>query len=171
MELISREEALKLVRKTSKYSHALVVSFIMGGVAERLGEDRGKWEVVGLLHDIDYDIVSGDMTKHGVAATEILKGRLPEDCLYAIKSHDHRTGFKPESRLAKSLVIADSLAVVIEKTGSDRTLSVEELEAGVERVSVEGPLLKMNLLRCREIGLSLSELLKLTVDSLKKDRV
>jgi len=169
--LISREEALKLIRKTSKYFHALVVSFIMGGVAGRLGEDRGKWEVVGLLHDIDYDIVSGDMTKHGIVATEILKGRLQEDCLYAIKSHDHRTGFKPERWLDKSLVIADSLAVVIEKTGSDRTLSVEELEAGVERVSVERPWLKMNLLRCQEIGLGLPEILDLAVDSLKKANV
>jgi hypothetical protein len=49
--MISREEALRLIKKTSKYSHALVVSGIIRELAKKLGEDEKKWEIVGLLHD------------------------------------------------------------------------------------------------------------------------
>ncbi len=45
--MISRDEALRLVRNTSKYAHALVVSIVMGGIARKFGEDEGEWELVG----------------------------------------------------------------------------------------------------------------------------
>jgi len=54
------------------------------------------------------------MSKHGIVASEILKGKLPETCLYAIKCHDYRTGFKPKSKLDNALIVADTLAVIIE---------------------------------------------------------
>ena len=74
--MISKEESLRLIKKTSKYSHALIVSAIMRKLAERLGEDEKKWEIVDLLHDLDYDLVEDDMSRHGIIASEILKGKL-----------------------------------------------------------------------------------------------
>jgi hypothetical protein len=115
--MISRDEALRLIRNTSKYAHALIASIIMRGLARFLREDERAWELVGLLHDLDFDEVRDDMSRHGVVASERLRGRLPEDCLYAIKAHDYRTGLKPKSRLDKVLIAADSLAVLIEKMG------------------------------------------------------
>jgi len=58
----------------------------MRKLAERLGDDEEKWVIGGLLHDLDYDTVKDDMTKHGIVAGEILGERLPLDCSYAIKS-------------------------------------------------------------------------------------
>lgn len=51
--MISKEEALHLVERTSKCQHALIASAIMRKLAQRMGENEGSWELVGLLHDLD----------------------------------------------------------------------------------------------------------------------
>jgi len=91
----------------------------MKKLSEKLSENSLEWELVGLLHDLDFDEVRSDMSKHGVVAAEKLKGKLPEHCLYAIKAHDYRTGFKPQSRLDKALIAVDSLAVLMNKAQAE----------------------------------------------------
>jgi len=167
--MISKEEALRLIEKSSKYSHSLDVAAIMVKLAERLGEDRKKWEIVGLLHDLDYDQVRDNMKRHGVVASKILRNKLPGDCLYAIKSHDYRTGFKPKEKLDTALIIADSLAVIIERIKNHETLSVEKVRREIERSSAKTPWHKENLLRCKEISLSIPELLKLALEAFRKN--
>lgn len=159
--MISKEEALRLVKKTSKYSHSLLVSGIIRELAKKLGEDEKKWEIVGLLHDLDYDQVKDCMSKHGIVASTILEGKLPEDYQYAIKSHDYRTDFEPKSKLDKGLIIADSLAIIIEKVKESGELSLGNVIEEIERISDEKPWIKDNILKCEEIGLSLNQLLKL----------
>lgn len=83
-------------------------------LATELDEDTAEWEVIGLLHDLDYDLMDGDMSQHGIKASELLKGKLPERVLHAIKAHDHRTGVEPRALLDESLRFADSLATFIE---------------------------------------------------------
>jgi len=167
--MISRNEALRLVRDTSKYAHALIVSVMMRELARNLGEDELEWDLVGLLHDLDYDEVGDNMSMHGVVTSERLKGRLSEDCLYAIKAHDHRTGFKPKSRLDKALIAADSLAVLIEKTGKKpEELDVVRLRAELENISASQRWHKGNILKCEDIGLNLNEFLQLCLDSLRE---
>ena len=163
--MISKEEVLKLIKETSKYSHSLIVSYIMCKFAIKLEGDSETWEIVGLLHDLDIDQVEDNMSKHGIKANEFLKGKLSEDCLYAIKNYDYRTGFKPKSTLDKALIIADSLASIIEGI-KEMPLSIERIEAEIERVSVQEPWLRDNLIMCKEIGISKSELLRLTINSL-----
>jgi len=165
--MISREEAIKLVLNTSKYSHVLIASAIMSKLAARLGENSKEWELVGLLHDLDFDEVGGDMSKHGVVAAERLVGKLPEKCLYAIKAHDYRTGFKPNSRLDSALMAVDSLSLLIEKAlKRHQKLNVETLETILTNISSEQPWHKTNITKCREMGLSTGEFLELGISSL-----
>jgi uncharacterized protein len=165
--MLSREDAIKLVFNTSKYSHVIIASVIMGKLAARLGENNREWELVGLLHDLDFDDVGGDMSKHGVVAAERLAGKLPEKCLYAIKAHDYRTGFKPTSRLDNALVAVDSLSILIERARKRRQkLNVKTLETILANISSEEPWHRTNVAKCREMGLSTSEFLELGISSL-----
>ena len=165
--MISREDALKLVLNTSKYAHVLIASAIMSKLAARLGENSKEWELVGLLHDLDFDEVGRDMSKHGVVAAGRLVGKLPEKCLYAIKAHDYRTGFKPNSRLDSALMAVDSLSLLIEKALKRRQkLNVETLETILTNISSEQPWHKTNITKCREMGLSTGEFLELGISSL-----
>jgi putative nucleotidyltransferase with HDIG domain len=158
--MITKEEALHLIKRTSKYAHAVTVSQIMRKLAIRLGEDEEKWELVGLLHDLDYDLVREDMSQHGILASEQLKGQLPEDCLYAIKSHDYRTGFTLQSTLDKALSLADLIVWINEQVASTIT-TIEELNSAIERITTIEPWLKQDSLRSEELGISKTELLKM----------
>jgi putative nucleotidyltransferase with HDIG domain len=113
--MINRDEASHLIEYSSKYMHEVLTGRIMAALAEGLGEDAGLWETVGLLHDMDYDQTRSDTSRHGVLGAEVLKGRLPEEALHAIASHDHRSGVKPETLLDHSLILADALAVLMEE--------------------------------------------------------
>lgn len=167
--VISWDEALCLVRNTSRYDHVLMVSAIMEKLARKLGESVQEWGLVGLLHDLDYDEIGGDMSRHGVVAAEKLKGKLPEHCLYAIKAHDYRTGFKPRSRFDKILIAVDTVTIVIEKSRK----TVKQIDAAVlleevERASIRQPGVKKNVLICEEIGLELGEFLELCLGTTRK---
>ncbi|MEM3622334.1 MAG: HDIG domain-containing protein [Candidatus Bathyarchaeia archaeon] len=167
--MISKDEALRLVKGTSKYSHALMVSCMMKELAKALNENEKEWMLVGLLHDLDYDEVKDDMRMHGVVAAEMLRGKLSEKCLYAIKAHDYRSGIKPISKLDKALIATDSLASLIERVGMETgELNVKKLRAELENISVSNPWYKTNVLKCEEFGLNVDEFLRLCLNSIKK---
>ncbi len=159
--MISREEAIKLVGHTSKFEHVRVVASIMANVAGKLGENVDKWWLVGLLHDLDFDETKSDRTRHGTVAAERLSQQLPADCLYAIKAHDHRTGFPPVGLLDVALIAADSLAVLMQDVGKDSNEVTEEvLQNQMGGVLKEKPWLKRNILQCEKLGLNVAEFLK-----------
>ncbi len=159
--MISREEAVSLVKHTSKFEHVMVVASIMAGVAGRLGENVDRWWLAGLLHDLDFDETKSDRTRHGVVAAERLGEKLPADCLYAIKAHDYRTGFSPVGLLDVALIASDSLAVLMQDAGKGSNEVTEELlQAKMGVVLKEKPWLKANILLCEKLGLSVAEFLK-----------
>ncbi len=163
--MISWDEAVNLIRDTSKFKHALFVSRVMGKIARKLGENEFEWRLVGLLHDLDYDETKSNRNRHGVVAAKRLEGKLPERCLYAIKTHDYRTGFKPKTRLDKAIIIGDSLVVLTEEIGEKHEeLNIELLKAEIEMFSDEKPWIRANILKCEEIELSLSQILQLCID-------
>ena len=62
MEAISREDALALLKKYNKdpfhLQHAFTVEAVMKGFAKEMGygDDADYWGIVGLLHDIDFEL-------------------------------------------------------------------------------------------------------------------
>lgn len=171
--MITRNEALRLMKSSSKLFHAVMVSTLMSDLAEKLDENKQEWWLVGLLHDMDYDETKNAMSKHGLIAAEKLKGRLSEYCLHAIKTHDHGAGVEPQSRLDKALIATDSLANLIERMGkTHESLTVEGLQTELNRISSNQPWFRNNILMCAEIGLDLAEFFQLCLKSLgRKDLV
>ncbi len=160
--MLSLKDALGLAKTCSKYHHMLLASKLMKKLAVKLGEDRTAWELVGLLHDLDFDEVRGDMRKHGVVAAERLKDELPEHCLYAIKAHDYRAGFIPKSRLGTALVAVDSLAVLLEANQAEfNDPDVQGLKDTLKRLVHGEPWLKSNIQKYQELGLSMDDFLSL----------
>lgn len=166
MPAITKDEALKLLEGSSKYPHSILASKIMRALAGRFGEDEDEWELVGLLHDLDYDLVRHDMSQHGVKASEMLKGRLPERGLHAIRAHDHRTGVKPETLLDESLIFADSLAVLMEDQSLDASTKASEIEEMLREEAAVKPWISENI---RSFSgrkrISISQMLKGTLSS------
>jgi len=115
---MEREEAIKLVRENIKkdnlFKHMLAVEAIMKGSAEYLGEDKEKWELTGLLHDIDFEKTENDPDQHALVAEEILKDKVDEEIIRAIKSHNfEHTNVSPETKMENILIAADAISGLV----------------------------------------------------------
>lgn len=116
--MITREKAIKLVEKYIKkethIKHVLAVEAIMRKLAKYFNENEELWGLVGLLHDLDFDLTEETPEKHGIISTEILKDKLPAEALQAILAHNYEyTKTEPKTLLDKALLMADAASGLI----------------------------------------------------------
>jgi putative nucleotidyltransferase with HDIG domain len=161
MTNISKTEALQMISESSKHAHSTLVSKIMIRLAEQLREDPAEWEIAGLLHDLDYDLVQDDPSQHGIKAAAILDGKVSEEILQAIMAHDHRTGQKATTLLNRALIFADSLAILIEDQSLDHDSDEEEIAEAISLEAKTKPWIPQIINRfCSETDLDSRALLK-----------
>lgn len=118
MKKPTREEALELFKKYNKSEsllrHALAVEATMKHFAELFNEpDVEKWAIVGLLHDLDYEMYP---EQHCIKVQEILREEgYPEDYIRAIASHGYGIccDIEPVERMEKILYAIDELTGLI----------------------------------------------------------
>lgn len=118
MPVKTREDALNLLKKHVKtenlIKHCIATAAIMRELARELNEDEVKWEMIGILHDIDYEIINGDMSKHGLVGYEILKeNEVEEDIAEVVKTHNHSLFGNYEKPVEIALQAADSVSGLI----------------------------------------------------------
>ncbi|HNR05299.1 MAG TPA: HDIG domain-containing protein [Bacillota bacterium] len=116
----SRAAALELLQEYNKndslVKHALTVESVMRHFAGLLGEDEEKWGIIGLLHDIDYEMYP---EQHCIKAKEILTERgWPEDYIHAVLSHGWKlcSDVEPTEKMEKILYTIDELTGLIAAT-------------------------------------------------------
>jgi len=115
---MDREAALKLVKehvsKENLLKHMYAVEAIMKETAEFLGEDKEKWRLVGLIHDIDFEKTENDPKMHTLVAEEILEDQVDEEMIRTIKAHNfENVGIQPEANSEKALIAADAISGLI----------------------------------------------------------
>ncbi len=176
--LLTFDEALELVRKYVKndklIKHMLAVAAIMEKLAEKLGEDRELWKLVGLLHDIDYELTQNQPEKHGLVAAEILKDKLPEHAIKAVQAHNELTGVKDDSKLAIALRAADAVSGLIVATAlvmPNKKLSEVKLDTLLRKFRQKDfarGVKREKILECEKLGMSLEDFLSLSLEALKE---
>ena len=114
---MDREKAFELLLKYNKEKyhirHAITVEEVMKWYAQELGYDISFWGIIGLLHDLDFEIYPEE---HCVKAAEILKmENYSEDVIHAVCSHgyDVCADIKPEHEMEKVLYAVDELTGII----------------------------------------------------------
>ncbi len=115
---MDRDSALNLLKQYIKngrlIKHCIAVGAIMKELAKELGEDEKKWEIIGILHDIDYEMVEGDMNRHGVVGAEILKKHgVDDDICEIVKRHNHTLFDDYEKPVEIALQSADAVSGLI----------------------------------------------------------
>lgn len=112
-----RNQAVGLLKKyvgDNLYKHCIATAAIMREVAKELGEDEELWEVIGILHDIDYDIVGGDMERHGVEGQRILlENGISNDIADIVGRHNHMLFGEYETPVEITLQAADSISGLV----------------------------------------------------------
>ena len=116
---ITRKEAIDLLEKYNKEPfhilHALTVEGVMRWYAEQLGygNEAEYWGVVGLLHDIDFEMWPEE---HCVKAQELLReANISDEMIYSICSHGYGicVDIKPNHTMEKVLFATDELTGLI----------------------------------------------------------
>ena len=125
MNTIKRDEAFNLLKKYNTdpfhIQHALTVEAVMKWYANELGygADAEYWGIVGLLHDIDFELYPEE---HCLKAPEMLReARVGEDVIHAVVSHGYgitvgcgtTLDVEPEHEMEKVLFAADELTGLI----------------------------------------------------------
>lgn len=119
MKNITREEALELLKEYNKdkfhIKHALTVEGVMKYFAEKLGygEEKEFWGIVGLLHDLDFEMYPDE---HCKKVQEIMKEKeIDEKIIHAVASHGYNltVDIKPEHEMEKILYATDELTGLI----------------------------------------------------------
>ena len=116
---LTRQQALALLQQYNKeqfhLQHGLTVEGVMRYYAKLLGygEDADFWAMVGLLHDIDFEMYP---EHHCIKAPELLRqAGVGEEMIHAICSHGygHLVQIKPEHEMEKVLYAVDELTGLI----------------------------------------------------------
>jgi len=115
---MKRDKALELLAENIKnqnlQKHCLAVEAGMRGLAEYFGENKEKWGICGLLHDIDYEKTKDNPNLHSKMGAEMLKelGFEKEIC-QAVLTHNEAHKILPESKMAKAIFCLDPLTGLI----------------------------------------------------------
>ena len=132
---ISRQQALDLLRQYNKEAfhlqHALTVEGVMKwfAVDQDFAEEAEAWAMVGLLHDIDFELYP---EQHCQKAPELLQaGGVGEEMIHAICSHGYGqcSDVEPVHQMEKVLFTVDELTGLIGAAALMRpSKSVQDME-------------------------------------------
>ena len=129
----TREEALELLKKYNQdefhLKHGLTVEGTMKYFARQLGYDPEYWGMVGLLHDIDFELYP---EQHCIKAPELLsEAGYDQDFIHAVVSHGYGlvVDVIPTHEMEKVLFATDELTGLIGATALMRpSRSTKDME-------------------------------------------
>ena len=111
------DQALALLKEYNQnenlIKHALAVAATMRHFAGLWNEDADTWEIVGLVHDLDYEQFPD---QHCHKTAEIMRDEgWPEDLIRAVQSHGWGicTNIEPQTQMEKTLYAIDELTGLI----------------------------------------------------------
>jgi len=130
----TREQALELFRKYNKteslLKHALAVEGVMKYMARKAGYDEEKLGIIGLIHDLDYEMYPDQHCK--MTEKILVENNWPAEYIRAVLSHGWglATDVEPKTRLEKTIYAMDELTGLVATSALVRpTKSVLDMEA------------------------------------------
>ena len=119
----------EFIKSDSLLKHSYSVEGVMRYMARKMGEDEEKWAIIGLVHDLDYEMFP---EQHCEKAQEILRERSwPEEYVRAVASHGWGicNDIEPRTNLEKVLYASEELTGLITAVAIIRpSKSVGDLE-------------------------------------------
>ena len=130
----TRNSAFELFKRYNKseslIKHALSVEGVMRYMAKKYGEDEEKWGIIGLVHDLDYEMYPD---QHCSMTEKILKENdWPEEYIRAVLSHGWglASDVKPVTLLERTIYAIDELTGLVATSALVRpSKSVLDMEA------------------------------------------
>jgi putative nucleotidyltransferase with HDIG domain len=179
--IMKRDDALKLVKSYVKNEnsrkHMIAVEAVMRSLAEKFGEDKNRWGLVGLLHDIDMELVEygTDPERHGEEGARILRREgLDPDITEAVRAHNPATGKTPETLMEKAIYCTDPITGLIVASTlvlPSRKISDLNVKSVVKRFKEKSFARGANrdtILSSSEIGIELEEFIEIALRAMQE---
>jgi len=161
--------------------HLRETEVFMRTLAKHLGEDEEQWGIIGLLHDIDWQMTKDNPSEHCVKAQDILKeAGASEFLIESIISHgyanEHIPALQNKMRTTKlhfclaagetltGLIIASALVQPEKKLAN---VSLESLKKKFKSKSFAAKCDRDIILECEKAGIPLDEFLQIGLVSLQ----
>jgi putative nucleotidyltransferase with HDIG domain len=166
---MTRDEAKELLKKHVKnermLDHSFAAEAVLRALARRLGLDEGKWGLAGLLHDIDIEVVGGDLACHGLEAVRILtEAGIDPEIIDAVKMHNEAAcGVMRSTEFSHALAAGETVTGLIVATAlvyPDRKIASVKVKSVTKRMKERAFAASVNrdtIRECEKIGLSLDE--------------
>ena len=176
---MNREQALQLVDQhiTSDWlkKHSLAAAAIMERLAERLGGDPETWWIIGILHDLDFDITQ-DPVLHGRKSEEILREQgVGQEIIRAVMAHNAEgLGLERSSTLDYAITAAESITGLIVATAlvmPDKKLASVKPQSVIKRMKKKDFARKVSresILLCEQAGVPLEEFSAIAVSAMQE---
>ncbi|MBI9078409.1 MAG: HD domain-containing protein [Pseudodesulfovibrio sp.] len=172
--MITRKEALELLHlKNSEknlINHALESEAVMRGLARKLGQNEELWSVTGLLHDLDYATTKENYPRHGLDTVEMLKDKLPEEALAAIRRHafEMNGSEKPETQFDYALRCGETVTGLVHAGALVRPTKIAGMKPKSLKKKMKDKAFAASVNRdcireCDQIGLELGDFLQIAI--------
>ena len=177
---MKREEAIEILKKYNKEDfhirHALTVEGVMRYFTKELNEDIEYWGIVGLLHDIDFEMYPDEHCKKCIELLE--ENQVGEEMIHSICSHGYGicSDVKPEHIMEKILFATDELTGLIWAAAKMRpSKSVQDMELSSLKKKFKDKKFAAGCSRetirqgAENLGWELDTLLEKTLEAMKVD--
>lgn len=177
---IDREGALSLLREhvqnENLIKHCIATEAVMIALADRLGEDREKWGLAGLLHDLDVEEVNQDLTRHTLVTERVLREKgVDEEIITAVKMHNETAhGVKRSERFHHALAAGETITGLITATAlvyPDKKLGSVKAKSIKKRMKEKAFAAAVNrefIMECEKLSLSLDEFAQICLEAMQK---
>lgn len=179
--MISKKQAVELLhskmQSVNLRKHCYAVGAVMKSLAKKFEENEGLWEIVGLLHDGDYEFTKEDHSKHAKLMADWVRelGETDEELLTGIESHGwFHEGKKPKTRMQWALFCSDELTGLITAVTLVRpdkklaTVTVENVMSKWNQKSFAAGAKREDIEHCeKELGIPVPEFVEIALKSMQ----
>lgn len=177
-DLLKRENAASFLNQHIKnknlIKHMLASEAVMRALARRLGKDENLWGLTGLLHDIDLEIVDGDMNSHGLQASGMLLERdFPEEGVQAILAHNGDVlEIDCVSDLDYALICAETITGMIAATAlvypdkKIKSVKPKSIKKRMKEKLFAKNVNRDSIMLCEKIGVPFDEFVTLSLEAM-----
>jgi putative nucleotidyltransferase with HDIG domain len=176
---MTRDDAEELLKRYVKNERMLDHSFaseaVLRALARRLGRDEETWGLAGLLHDIDIEVVGGDLTRHGCEAVMILtEAGIDPEIVDAVQMHNEAVcASTRHTEFQHALAAGETVTGLIVATAlvyPDRKIASVKVKSVTKRMKEKAFAASVNretIRECEKIGLPIDEFVEIALAAMQ----
>ncbi len=178
--MITKEDAIALLSQYIKNErmlyHCYATEAVMRALARRLGKDEEKWGIAGLLHDLDLDLIDGNLTVHTRETAKILDGiGVDPEIIDAVKMHNEDVwDMKRNTVFHHALAAGETITGMIAATAlvyPDKKLASVKAKSVTKRMKEKAFAASVNrdtIMECEKLGIPLDEFAEICLRAMKE---